>query len=696
MPQYADLEIRIRGREPQGYPVELTLDHEQEFAAGFLDPATVPVRLPASLKGGAKELVGWFFADERLRAAWSEIRGLAQQRRIRLRIDEQAPELHALPWELLHDPGNGGPIADLAAANATPFCRYLAGRWQPGHPVFRRPLRILVAVATPANLLQDYGLTPVEVDVEWQLLQEATAGLDVALTLLPSPCTLAAIEAALHEGYHVLHFVGHGTYGESRGAALYLADEDNQVRVATDEEVAGMIARQLGDVDTREEDRLRLVFLASCQTAERSPAEAFRGLAPQLVAAGTPAVMAMQDRVDIQTARHFAQVFYRHLLSHGQVDLAANQARSAVLSAELPGAAVPVLFSRLRSNQLLGKRGTITSANKQPFWPFLLKRIDYALCTPFLGPGVTEGLLISRERLAQELADEYGYPMADRERLVRVAQFAELLDPELFRENALARLANSLYPHLDLPAPATRASSRERGRRHRPVSFSRLVEELQWAERVRTLHENEIHHLLAGLELPLYVTSNFDNFMVEALRTRGLSPRRIGLRWERPGVDAPLESLDPPPAPEHPVVLHLNGYEGDPVQQRHMVLSESDYLKHFVRIARDQDVIFPPQVIGMLAQHSFIFLGYRLDDWEFRTILEGLLPPIAQNGQDARKVHVGVQLEPSQAPSAEKAMDYLARYLGSYNIDIYWGTPQQFVTELHSQWQAYLEGEDGV
>ena len=37
-----------------------------------------------------------------------------------------------------------------------------------------------------------------------------------------------------------------------------------------------------------------LVFLASCETAKRSPKDAFRGTAPQLVAAGLPAVIAMQ------------------------------------------------------------------------------------------------------------------------------------------------------------------------------------------------------------------------------------------------------------------------------------------------------------------------------------------------------------------------------------------------------------------
>jgi hypothetical protein len=35
---YADLEIRILERQAQGYPVEITLNNEQEFPRGSLDP----------------------------------------------------------------------------------------------------------------------------------------------------------------------------------------------------------------------------------------------------------------------------------------------------------------------------------------------------------------------------------------------------------------------------------------------------------------------------------------------------------------------------------------------------------------------------------------------------------------------------------------------------------------------------------
>jgi hypothetical protein len=71
-------------------------------------------------------------------------------------------------------------------------------------------------------------------------------------------------------------------------------------------------------------------------------------------------------------------------------------------------------------------------------------------------------------------------------------------------------------------------------------------------------------------------------------------------------------------------------------------------------------------------------------------VLQGLLKPIAQTSR-IKKPHVGVQLDLNQVADVDKARDYLKRYLGQFNIDIYWGTPQQFVTELHARWNAWLD-----
>jgi hypothetical protein len=686
MVDYADLEIRILEKQQEGYPVEMTLNSEQQFPRGYIDSEFLPwVSSGSAAEDGAK-LFKSLLADEPLKMAWAEVRGQQPRRRIRLRIDAAAPELHAIPWELLRDPGDDGAAQDLAAMAATPFSRYMAGRWQPGSPVLKRPVRVLVAIAAPENLAK-FDLEPIDPDEEWTLLQEAAAGqADIELTQLEQPCTLLGLEEELKKGYHVLHFVGHGAFVKDH-VALFMADEENQVTRASGEDVAGMLTRQMSDADLSDDDRLRLVFLASCQTATRSPADAFRGLAPQIVAAGVPAVVAMQDLVPIDTARQFSTTFYKELMDHGTVDLASNEARSAVLTAGLPGAAIPVLFSRLRSSQLLGKRGRISSAKKDMFWPFLMENIDRGHVTAFLGPRVNNGLLPPNRTVAEKLAEKYGYPLPDRENLVKVAQYIQLTDPDILHDDYVRLLQRSLFRYLDL------TPTKEQKRQFRSATLTETVEGLDWAERVLDVHESEMHHQLADLGLPLYVTTNVDNFMVESLKKKGLSPRRMGPRWEQTEAGTPQFVLDPEPSKEQPVVFHLNGYDADPEQLRNLVLSRDDFMEHLVRLSRDRESILPMNVNRMLSEHSFLFLGYHLDDWEFRVILQGLVKSIAGATQ-ARKLHVGVQLEVEEQYNTEKAMDYLGRYMGEFSIDIYWGTTHQFVNELHSGWLEYQDQED--
>lgn len=97
--QYGDLEIRILGRQERGYPVEMALDQELTFERGWLDPSFLPWLPSADPMADGERLSRWLFSDPNVRAGWDETRGRSPQRRIRLRIDDTAPELHAIPCE---------------------------------------------------------------------------------------------------------------------------------------------------------------------------------------------------------------------------------------------------------------------------------------------------------------------------------------------------------------------------------------------------------------------------------------------------------------------------------------------------------------------------------------------------------------------------------------------------------------------
>jgi hypothetical protein len=676
--EYADLEVRILKKDTNGYPVEITFNGELEFPRGVLSPV-LPV-LTAGVASGQDGvmLFQWLFSDDALKTAWANARGQRPQRRIRLRIDEGAPELHQIPWEILRDIGEGGVPLDLAALEATPFSRYIAGSWVPGSPILKRPIRVLAAVANPTNLAS-FGLSEIDPDVEFKLLQGAVAGNSkIEFVKLEGPCTLQSMDAALRKGFHVLHFIGHGKYVDGTSVLFLCNPEDNRAVPVKDTDIAAMLGRQLADAGSHSDDKLRLVYLSSCQTATRSPADAFRGLAPGLIAAGVPAVLAMQDVVPIKTATEFSKTFYTAQLDHGQVDRASNAARASVMSAGLPGAAFPVLFMRLRSGQLFGNAGKILGPLQESAWKTLLDNIKRKNCTPILGPGVTLGLLPQPDEIAAELASGSVYPFPDANDFLRVSQVIGTIDDTSLREQVLGILVAGFRKRIGLAADGL------------DLNLSATIDQVDWINLGPRLFETECHRQLAALGLPLYVTTNFDNFMAMALEARlGKRARRETISWRTPPSER--YDLDLPPAADDPVVMHLFGTDED---MQSMVLTEDDHLDYLANISHDHDNFLPFSVNDRLASTTLLFLGYRLEDLNLKVILRGLLTHLDLGKWN--RLQLAVQLESAKQDEAgeKEVIDYLERSIQQYfprkaPVQIYWGSAQQFMADLTARWERF-------
>ena len=56
------------------------------------------------------------------------------------------------------------------------------------------------------------------------------------------------------------------------------------------------------------------------------------------------------------------------------------------------------------------------------------------------------------------------------------------------------------------------------------------------------------------------------------------------------------------------------------------------------------------------------------------------------------KSHDGLRSDRYTFVDTEQVIDYFRRYLGKFNIEIYWGSAQQFMTELHTRWQERQHG----
>lgn len=556
----ANLEIHLSRGEQGTYRADLRLRGVARTEPRPLDPAFLPFIASADPQADGERLFRWLTGDEQIRRAWAELRREAPARCIHMHVDADAPVLHALPWELLRDPG-GDAAQDLAASLATPFSRFLAVEAPPGRPQDRRPVKILAAIANPAGL-DPFELEPINLQQELALLQEAARDVpDVQITFLDEPCTLPRLAAALRDGYHVLHFVGHAAFVKDK-ATLFLADDAGQVCLVDEDEFAGMLARQLGDQDPQATDGLRLVFLASCQTATRSTADAHRGLAPRLVRTGLPAVLAMQDRVGVETARGFASVFYRRLLRHGLVDLAANEARAALLAARLPGASIPVLFMRLEDGRLLDvalgpdqERAYLKLLDRTyAHWQELYVRQE----ADRLHPAQESPRRVGRfpHRSYEHVQERYG--LLTRERLqgglldwlLANRQMALLAVPGCGKSTALEELAWEVAsrqladPAADLPLPVLVSLGSCRQDEPWPDFLPRAVREgivrslVDWDSREPDREDAE----LAAWQMVRPVVAAFD-YGLEQLRRRGrLLLLLDGLNELRGGAEGPLRS----------------------------------------------------------------------------------------------------------------------------------------------------------
>jgi hypothetical protein len=112
------------------------------------------------------------------------------------------------------------------------------------------------------------------------------------------------------------------------------------------------------------------------------------------------------------------------------------------------------------------------------------------------------------------------------------------------------------------------------------------------------------------------------------------------------------------------------------------VVTEDDYLEFVTSLAADR-AILPPSIQAALTTKSLLFIGYGLRDATFRQLFKGLLSAVPEIN---RRAHVSVQRRPRDDGISEDVekptMDYVANFYRRWRISIYWGTLDEFMTEL--------------
>ncbi len=258
--------------------------------------------------------------------------------------------------------------------------------------------------------------------------------------------------------------------------------------------------------------------------------------------------------------------------------------------------------------------------------------------------------------MARTWGDEKGYPLRDRTNLARVMQYIATVhydgDATSLKRDFVKREFASLRPP-DFGAPA------------------------------------QVYSLLARFDLPLHVTTNYDDFMYLALQQRHKRPRHDHSLWYSAGAPddyrSPLEDASYEPTPTEPLVFHLHGCYRVP---QSLVLTEDDYIEYLVQLSSDThrkagtvSSVLPAYVYGQLRSKPLLFIGYSLRDWTFLVLFRTLLHGIPDTH---RRRHVSVQVDPRER-SPGKARDYMERYLGAQRIQVFWDSASDFAQRLNNR-----------
>ena len=315
-------------------------------------------------------------------------------------------------------------------------------------------------------------------------------------------------------------------------------------------------------------------------------------------------------------------------------------------------------------------------------WDILLREIKKGKCTPILGAGACADVLPTGSEIARKWAEEYNYPFQDSYDLARVSQFLSVNRHGLFPKEEIKehfRGRNPDYEEYDEP-----------------------------------------HAVLAQLPLPLYITTNYDNYMMEALRRAEdepnikKEPQVVLCLWNK----VLRENLEPSrfpggrkvlahkiePNSKKPIVFHMHGHIDT---EESLVLTEDDYLEFLMNVSNDSyknvekqdEMSIPMRIRRAFATTSLLIMGYNLADWDFRVLFHSINRYFPSN---VRRFYV-VQLEPEvqgkgdasqvnpdgSRVKEEERMQYLKRYYERLGFNIYFGTCRDFARELHERWQAF-------
>ncbi len=360
---------------------------------------------------------------------------------------------------------------------------------------------------------------------------------------------------------------------------------------------------------------------------------------------------------------------------------------------------------------------TAPVSSQDQFWTNICKWISAGKVVPVISGSLVYDLIFSelagqdmddsgncapsrmnaQNALAMIWANRVPYPLPDNTELTRVAQYVRSKSKSTadFKQSYLDFLKRFLLEYAAQVKGETDLAS-ELMESIDEYSFTELA--LQELELVKVgPGSSDPISILASLPLPVYITTSFHNTLEHALIAFGKEPISQVCFWSGPppmtGEYTAVEQLTG--NPQTPLVYHLYGMEKFPLT---MVLSEDDYLDFLIHITADQgkpDSVLPSYLINALKLNLLMMLGYRLYDWDFRTLFRGIIS--TRDRQDMTFTNTIIQLsldDQYQVPrddevreSVRQVQEFLQDYYNPLAFEIRWDNPGEFTHALQNEWK---------
>jgi len=267
-----------------------------------------------------------------------------------------------------------------------------------------------------------------------------------------------------------------------------------------------------------------------------------------------------------------------------------------------------------------------------PPLPFILESLHKSQVIPFLGSGASMSgrgrnekwthkaeFLPSSGELAEYLAKKADFPRNESKELTKVSQYFQVVTGREPLEQELHRIFELNCPH------------------------------------------NSLHHFLAEISVPLLVvTTNYDDLIERAFDARGRKYDLVIHTTEPKHGDRifwkPYGQLEPQKIIPNKLNIDLDSVaviykmhgtisRSDSLEDQY-IITEDDYINFLVRMNKNSAI--PAIFVQRFQECHFLFLGYGLQDWNMRVVLNRVGREWKQSKKRSKdKVSWAIQNKPS-------------------------------------------------